>query len=451
MTWDLGTRGPGRRCALAAALLVVILAGLAGVRAAAPAPRPGPAEGLGSGPYPHHDPIRIEGDGNLLLPDPVSGNGVRRGLGTAERPYVIENWTIPVDEGAAIVVRDTTRHLVIRNIVFDRSTSAFASVSVGGAANVTVANMEFRGSTDGTNEKPFRLRDARNVLISNVTVHGSVTVDAETSRGVTFQEIVMNGAHATMSLGSGTYQVLDSRITNRWTGEGLANSAMNVATGSDAERCRLTVDNLTTRNVSSAPALDIGQGCSVDLSNVTLRNSPAGIRLRGDNDVTIEGLQAVHAVRSRLTDEDDLQAGLKIGPGSNVTLEASSFEGFREGLLSADSSFEVERTTFERNRIGVAVRGDCGGCVIRASSFLASGQDHIRNLGESTVDARHNWWGSADGPADEMVEGPVRVHPWRSDGPPASSGEPTASLGALLPLASLVALVAAAVLVQKRG
>lgn len=72
-----------------------------------------------------HSPIRINTD-NEFTPE----NGVRRGSGTSEDPYVIENWTIEsmlvttsrVEGG--IIIQSTSKHFIIRNCIIYKATQA---------------------------------------------------------------------------------------------------------------------------------------------------------------------------------------------------------------------------------------------------------------------------------------------------------------------------------------
>lgn len=57
-----------------------------------------------------HDPIFIEGNDNF-----TSSNGVVSGSGSAEDPYIIENWDINAQNAHGIEIRDTHAYFIIRN------------------------------------------------------------------------------------------------------------------------------------------------------------------------------------------------------------------------------------------------------------------------------------------------------------------------------------------------
>lgn len=101
-----------------------------------------------------HDPIHIRNDGDLVLPDEVSGNGVRGGTGTPQDPYVIENWTISSDEETAIRIENVRLHLVIRDVRLTQDAGPSRSgseedvrsaISVYDSENLTIASVNVTG------------------------------------------------------------------------------------------------------------------------------------------------------------------------------------------------------------------------------------------------------------------------------------------------------------------
>jgi len=57
-----------------------------------------------------HNPIYIIGNAGF-----TPANGVVRGSGTENNPYIIENWDISTENTDGIHIRNTTAHFVIRN------------------------------------------------------------------------------------------------------------------------------------------------------------------------------------------------------------------------------------------------------------------------------------------------------------------------------------------------
>ena len=136
------------RGALLSTLLIVLLT-VPAISLLQTAPASATPEGL----IPR-DPILIVGNDNF-----TPANGVVAGSGTAEDPYIIENWNINASITTGIIIRNTTVHFIIRNsYVHDgRPGIYFDDVINGKIDNNTVEN-----NSDG-----IRLHYSRNNLISN--------------------------------------------------------------------------------------------------------------------------------------------------------------------------------------------------------------------------------------------------------------------------------------------
>lgn len=111
-----------------------------------------------------HDPIYIWGDSDFE--DGISISGVRSGSGVEGDPYIISDWEIVivtevVDEHG-IVIRDTDKHFVIRNVTVSQTgyhaTRNYDGIQLWNANNGTVENCTLTGwlihgiRTQGSND-----------------------------------------------------------------------------------------------------------------------------------------------------------------------------------------------------------------------------------------------------------------------------------------------------------
>lgn len=85
-----------------------------------------------------HAPISIIGDASLSQAD-----GVVRGDGSPQSPYVVEGWDIRApSNGSGVYVRGTNVHLVIRNVDIHSNGSAWFGVCLEYAGNITFEKCE---------------------------------------------------------------------------------------------------------------------------------------------------------------------------------------------------------------------------------------------------------------------------------------------------------------------
>ncbi|GEM_PF-3247043 len=101
-----------------------------------------------------HAPIVIAGNRAF-----TAENGVVRGSGTAEDPYVIEGWRIDAPQApVGISIADTDAYAIVRRCEV-RNTQR-AGIRLDRAANVTIENCRVTGS-----ERGFQIADSRDVVV----------------------------------------------------------------------------------------------------------------------------------------------------------------------------------------------------------------------------------------------------------------------------------------------
>lgn len=428
---------------LATALTTGSLSGLAG-------------PGNGDQP-PRHEQIRIRSDEELLLPDEVSGNGVRRGSGTAEDPFVIANWTIPFGQDIGILVTSTTLNLVIRDVRFVHDGSGvwdWPPVELLNATSVTVADNRFPGSPSSADPSAAVIGfESDDLTVRNVTIEGNTSLNVGAASNVLLRDIDLRGDRAQIETGSGSYRMEDIRIEGRWWAGSLTDA---IAIGPEMQeeyehekrpRCHATIRNLTVPSYMTT-AVSVWKGCGVDLQGVRANEVAVGVKLMENASAEIEDARfdGTWYPDDDFKDYDrteggdaagvNFKAGVLLEPGAH--LEASDLEvrDFWTGIRAEDASLTVRDAEIVANRAGVLIEGPCTDCSIQESNIIGNAERAVTNLGASTLDARHNWWGSPDGPPDEMIEGDVLVEPWRTEGPAPPE------TGLTIPFPALVAAAA---------
>ncbi len=161
-------------CGAAVVALVVVLSSLlvpSGARGAAAAgPVLGPTP-LGT----PHAPIVIQGDSSF-----TAANGVLRGDGSADDPYVIEGWTIETSyEGIQIV--GTTAHVVLRSLLLYNNTCQPDGASCGflGILLLNVSHAEIRSVVvTGMSRGALDLSGVHDVMVADSTLEAGVSVVA---------------------------------------------------------------------------------------------------------------------------------------------------------------------------------------------------------------------------------------------------------------------------------
>jgi hypothetical protein len=106
------------------------------------------------------------------------------------------------------------------------------------------------------------------------------------------------------------------------------------------------------------------------------------------------------------------------------------------GIGIKQGTMRVESSKIESNYDGIRVEG--GTIVITNCSILDNKVYAVRNPASQEIDARHNWWGSADGPPatppptpenQNLVDEQVLYDPWLESVPvtPTPTSTPTAT------------------------
>jgi len=158
--------------------------------------------------YKDHEPIYIHGNENF-----TEENGVTTGEGTAEDPYIIDNWEIKCDFQDGIVIRNVSIYFVIKNCYIHNGSMKKDGIVI---YNVTNGTIEYNFITMNRNGIMFRdqypgKENSNNNKISNNSIINN------TNDGINFEHTVwgwhsMNSITSNDILGNnrGIYMIMSS-------------------------------------------------------------------------------------------------------------------------------------------------------------------------------------------------------------------------------------------------
>lgn len=95
----------------------------------------------------------------------------------------------------------------------------------------------------------------------------------------------------------------------------------------------------------------------------------------------------------------------------------NAFDANQRALVLSEGSPTIERNRFTGNGGALDVRPWPAAPLVRHNSFEGATEFEARNAGTAPLDARHNWWGSAAGPAAGALVGAIDVAPWLGSAP----------------------------------
>lgn len=147
---------------------------------------------VGAGPGPMaqtaRSPIKIEGDPQFTL-----ANGVVAGDGSISNPYIIENWSINASSDQGIFIRNTTKHVVIRNCyIYDGLLNNHDGIFLSNLTNASVTDSQLKNHYRGIYIYYSSTVSVTDTTITDVAKHGIYLensnknrIDNVTSKGST--------------------------------------------------------------------------------------------------------------------------------------------------------------------------------------------------------------------------------------------------------------------------
>jgi len=181
-------------------------------------------------------------------------------------------------------------------------------------------------------------------------------------------------------------------------------------------------DGFTVSNAQGLIGLvDVLNGSSVTISNNILHDSQWAIYCGVDtvdsgSTVTIEGNEIYYS--------DEGIGSVILKGGSELTIQNNNIhdngEGIRLNEVSADSTVAIVGNTIKNNveeESGIHLGGGVDATKVRVNfNNITGNEDYgVYNGGTGTLNAKHNWWGSVNGPGEDGandVTGDVVYAPW---------------------------------------
>lgn len=361
-----------------------------------------------------HIPILITDNADFRLPTEVSGVVNPNATGTADDPFIIENWVLsPVrDDRVWGVTKSCQSH----------ATTRLSDYSFGWATTLTYTTDQPlpHAVPEGRQWHAIEIRDTdAHVVIRNVEVR-----PLSPSSG-SFQEGMLSlAAESDGLIGIYLKNADNVRIES------------SVVHGTETERlfrgiCARNADNLAIE------------------ASVVSRTTYHAIDVRGGSGLTIKD-NIVHDSRGY----EGLADGVSVIGVSGATVSRNSVTDHRSAgiLLIRTSQSEVVSNTVSNSRgDGVYLQGSKS-IQIQSNSIRAHADDGVRSIDSTSVhinhnhisdnglagvrtnngypvDAEYNYWGCSDGPshtACDSVAGPVDYKPWLKSAPDPPP-EPSAS------------------------
>ncbi len=349
------------------ALVGLLLAG--GLLAAVPAPSasaPSPPTPMQ---WESHAPILI--DGNAAFTDPASG--VRSGRGTANDPYVIEQWDVDASSATGVEIRNTDAYFILREVFVHDGGDSHVGVMLYNLQNGWVESVSSNGNLIGFHVElaaattlnavnawdnvveGVKVLGGSDVVLTQITAErdfDGIFVDGVTRLDVTLSyardnrwrgfvlayssgvTADMNNATGNAGVGMFLWQNTDLALTNTWLGgNGLSAAHLQSFTIAD-----------TTVLQGGMELFDVSQGVVRD--NVIDRPGYMGIRLGGSN---------VTLARNSVSRAPD--AAIRIEGSADISLDANRIFDTPLGLYAVGT----RRLTMTGNRFngtGVYLSGD---------------------------------------------------------------------------------------------
>lgn len=372
-----------------------------------------------------HPSIHIFGDEDL---DPTLNplNGVRFGNGTAEDPYVIRDWYILKSTGYGIQLVNTSAHVLIENVVVDRSTVPGAGIGLEGVENVTIQDLAVPTDRTGIHAEDvahLRVRDASLGGFDNhpdrALANPSLWFGLILKRGedVHVTNVSIDDADRPIFVGeSGDVRFEELHVTRAYSS--------NLITGTDG----ITVAHSLMENQT---IWYHGNHTNITLLENVFRANRSGSGLLGGGSSTFDAhVEEVYLCGNVF---EGMVFGSDIGSADHVVARHNRFLHNQAG----PDIRALERIEFHGNEIRNATTLKA---VLLAPEIdahknsIVSDEAFIMNTPDG--DARDNWWGSVDGPSEDgpgsgtqlRIAGNTTFEPWLTEEPTISTdcipGEP---------------------------
>ncbi|PSG97682.1 hypothetical protein BRD56_03900 [Thermoplasmatales archaeon SW_10_69_26] len=323
--------------------------------------------------------IIIQGDDEL-----TDHPAVREGSGTAEDPYVISDWVILRTEGAGIRLEDTSRHVLVENVIVLEPINVGASgVELSNASNVTIQDAWIQGATIGV-----KMFYSSNVTLERVLLEPDNEGEAPIG-GFQFGMDLLENRNVRLGNVS-----IDRAEYPAWL-VNTRNMTISDSTFGTDDVLRfwrqIPFSNMTDASIERSVFDNVGLIPQNEADNVTL-----AYNVFEEGDWNILGARDAPQIVEGELCGNEFRRG-----DSGVDLDEAGELEIRGNVFANATFWNLdlwpESLEFTHNR----VLGSEDGARIRteaAQVYNNSIHGNDRSLFSHDTDARWNWWGDASGP-----------------------------------------------------
>jgi len=298
---------------------------------------------------PISEPIRIDGDAQF-----TAENGIVRGNGTAENPYVIENLEISAVNGTGLIIMNTEAHVIVSNV----------SIHSGMWADLFMF-------ADLVNHAGMWLHNVENVVVMNSSL-------TENLLGIWISEssdVTVQGNNISFNHGADSI-AFTQNFEEGCAGVCIGHSSRIMLSANEfygGSGSAIYADELKDSTIyGNEVALPTNQGFFFGYSeNLTIENNTLNSLYGGGISINHCWEIAVRDNRIRIT-SDYGNYGLGLVSDINVTVERNIFDSagiYLEGSSSADySSLTIASNNLVNGKI-TAFHKDCSGLDLAGSSW----------------------------------------------------------------------------------
>jgi parallel beta-helix repeat protein len=329
-----------------------------------------------------HNPIYINGNAGFTKPDPVNGGG----SGTADDPYIIENWNISAENANGIEINNTTAYFIVRNCYVHDGRSNNSLAPRYGICSENVENGMFDNNLLENNDCGIRLDQSNTNILINNTLSSNFQVGiwlASSSNNLVSNNTLENGT------GYGVYFAFSNKNTieknmcsNNPYGIYLTSSSNNTIDKNTCENSGRYADafgiyldgsdnNLLTsntcRNILYGAGMELIYSDNVKMRNNILLNNQYNFGVESQtlseylhNDIDISNLVNGKPIRYLIDNKNEIIGpSLKIGylaliNCDNILVANLGLKNNYQGILIAFTENScVKNCIFENNYRGI--------------------------------------------------------------------------------------------------
>ena len=304
--------------------------------------------------------------------------------------------------GAAVIAATAGDTIEVRGGTYAESVAVDKSVTLRATAGATVL------PGPSYNEAGFRLQ-ADDVTIDGFTIGNrsamskTVGIDVSNTSGARVVDSILVNNQRGVSLSGGASDVIVSgtRFADN-NGSGPDDNAGlwgDGVTGITVKDSTFLGHTNTAINLAGSSDITVTGSRFEDNGNLAVIWGDTNVTIAGNTGTEMRGSAVYLNHSSHVTvSGNDLAAR-----GGTSAVSVNNIDGANAGLSVTGNVLRG----FVRG-VGIVADGTSDATVVSGNRFLTTTLG-VRNQGTASVDARHNWWGAASGPADSLTDASTPV------------------------------------------